>query len=323
MSDIPDVSIVIPLYNEEAGFATLIERLVAIMDVSSFGINVILIDDGSTDGTRGLITDIANTDPRFIALILSKNHGHQLAISAGMNYVNASKGVMIIDSDLQDPPELIVPWFELLTEQHYDVIYGVRSMRDDEGNFKKITSKSFYKILNWLTSEPIPLDSGDFCMMSVRVVNLINAMPERYRFVRGMRASIGFKQKAYPYERQERTAGETKYTFKKMTGLALDALYGFSDAPYRMMMNLGIGLIGLSTAYLLYSYVKSVLFGTVVSGFLGLLGAIILIGGINLLGLGILGGYIVRNFFELKSRPLFIVDEIIEDQQSTRPQYEK
>jgi len=148
-------------------------------------------------------------------------------------------------------------------------------------------------------------------------------MPERYRFVRGMRASMGFKQKAYPYDRQKRVAGETHYTFKKMSRLALDAIYGFSEVPYRIMIKFGIVLIGISTIYLLYSMIKALVFGTVVSGFLGLLSCIILIGGINLFGLGILGGYIVRNFFELKSRPLFIIDEYIKDQETIRPQYNR
>lgn len=310
-----------PMYNEEEVLSAFIKRIQTVMSQCTFTVECILIDDGSTDRTRMIISDLAKNDERFTALVLSKNHGHQLAITAGLHFAKSRYGVFIIDSDLQDPPELIIPWYQLLTQDKYDVIYGVRSIRNDEGGFKKKSSKFFYKFLNWMTSQPIPLDSGDFCMMSARVVRLINAMPERYRFVRGLRASVGFRQKAYPYEREKRVAGTTKYSFRKMFGLALDAIYGFSEVPYKFMMNAGILLIGISVVYLIFSMIKSLIYGTVVSGFIGLLTAIILIGGINLLGLGVLGGYIIRNFFELKARPLFIVDEIIENQESIKPDY--
>lgn len=310
-SQVPRVSIIVPLYNEEEVFSYLESRLKEVLDAVEFDVECILIDDGSSDDTRTLMSGLASADSRFKALILSKNHGHQLAISAGMAYAQATDAIMVIDGDLQDPPELLSEWYRMIASHECDVVYGVRKMRDDEGWFKKYTSLLFYRLLNKLTSEPIPLDSGDFCMMSRRVVDILTHMPERYRFIRGMRALIGFNQIAYPYEREKRVAGETKYSLKKMLRLAMDAVYGFSETPYKIMMGVGFSMIFLSVLYFLFSIVKAILFDTVVSGFLGLLLVIIIIGGINLIGLGVLGGYMIRNFFQMKGRPLFIVDQLV------------
>lgn len=308
----PDINIVIPLYNEEEVFEQLIERLTRLINEFPKSIEVILVDDGSSDKTPTLMTELALSDHRFQAIVLSRNFGHQIALSAGLEEVNASEGVMVIDGDLQDPPELLSQFYSEF-KKGYDVIYGVRSIRRDEGLFKKKTSYYFYRVLRKLTNIDIPMDSGDFCFMSSRVVKVLSSMPEERRFIRGMRAWIGFNQTSVNYDRDERHAGATKYSIGKMLKLAFDAIYGFSDIPIKLMTRMGLLTIVFSFTYLIYSLLKKVFFGGVASGFSGLLFSMILLSGVQLLSLGILGEYIVRTFFQTKLRPLFIVKETIKN----------
>lgn len=309
----PDINIVIPLYNEEEVFDQLIQRLTNLIEGFPKSIEVILVDDGSSDKTAELMTDLALNDERFQALILSRNFGHQLALSSGLAEVNATEGVMVIDGDLQDPPELLSNFYSKFKEG-YDLIYGVRTIRRDEGLFKKKTSYYFYRILRKLTNVNIPTDSGDFCFMSTRIVKVLSGMPEERRFIRGMRAWIGFNQASINYDREERVAGSTKYSISKMLRLAFDAIYGFSDLPIKAMTRLGLVTILFSFGYLIFSLVKKFVLGAgVASGFSGLLFTMILLSGVQLLSLGIIGEYIVRTFFQVKQRPLFIVKEKVKN----------
>lgn len=308
----PHVNIIIPLYNEEEVFEELVNRLDKVILEFPKTIEVILIDDGSQDDTPDLIKALALKNENYQGIFLSRNFGHQLALTAGLSEANATEGVMVLDGDLQDPPELLQD-FHNEFKAGFDVVYGVREIRIDEGLFKKKSSYYFYRILKRLTQIDIPLDSGDFCFMSSRVVKVLNQMPEEKRFIRGMRSWVGFNQTELSYKRAPRAAGETKYSIKEMTKLAFNAIYSFSDIPVKLMTRTGLLIILASIAYLLYSLFKKYFVGGVASGFSGLLFSMILLSGVQLLSLGVLGEYIVRTFFQVKDRPLFIVKEKIKD----------
>lgn len=309
-----ELSYIIPLYNEEKGFNTLIERLLSIIDSSQYNIEVVLIDDGSSDRTAELMRALALSNPIFHCVFLSRNFGHQLAVSAGMKVASCTEAAMIIDGDLQDPPELIFDFYKKIKSENYDVVYGVRKMRKDEGLFKRKTSSYFYKVLAKLSNTTIPVNSGDFCMITKQVLDIMNQMPEDDRFLRGLRAWVGFKQTDFEFERQERIAGETKYTLKKMMGLAFNAIFGFSDLPIKLMIRLGLLTICISIGYLIFSIVKKHIYGLdVESGFNGLLFTITLFSGVQLFSLGIIGEYVVRTFFQVKKRPLYIISEEIKN----------
>lgn len=309
---LPEVSFVVPLYNEEAGFEALVKRLDVIIEQSDFAIEVVFINDGSKDKTAELMRALAFSNPHYHCVFLSRNFGHQLAVTAGMSVARGTEAFIIIDGDLQDPPELVFDFYKKIKEGN-DVVYGVRKIRKDEGSFKKQTSHYFYRVLQRLTDVYIPEDSGDFCMINRKVADVMNKMPEGDRFLRGIRAWVGFKQTEYKYDRGERVAGETKYTIKKMFRLAMNAIFGFSDVPIKLMTRTGILTILIALSYLGYTLVKKYMTGhEVESGFSGLLFAIILLGGVQLLSTGIIGEYVVRTFFQLKQRPLFIISERIE-----------
>ncbi len=284
------------------------------MDESLPTLEVVLVDDGSIDRTAELMQEISYSDHRFQSVFLAKNYGHQIALSAGLSVCQGIEGVMVIDGDLQDPPELLNRFYDELKKGN-EIVYGVRKIRDDEGWLKKKTSHWFYRMLNRLSSTTIPYDSGDFCMISRRAVNILNTMPEKKRFIRGMRAWIGLKQKGVPYDRDTRVAGETKYSFRKMIRLALDAVFGFSELPIKFMLRLGLLAIIIALAYFGYTLFRKIFFGDVMSGFTGILFSIILFSGVQLISIGILGEYIVRIFFQVSDRPLFIIKERIEHQQ--------
>lgn len=314
MNSKPQLSFVIPLCNEEDGFKDLIDRLEAILAKSTYQIEVVLVNDGSSDNTAELMRAWSLTNPNYQSVFLSRNFGHQLAVSAGMKVAKATEAIMIIDGDLQDPPELIEDFYKKIKDEHFDVVYGVRRMRKDEGAFKRYTSSSFYKVLHKLSNTSIPANSGDFCMVTRQVLDVMNQMPEDGRFLRGMRAWVGFKQTDFPFERNERTAGETKYTLKKMINLALNAIFGFSDLPIKVMIRLGLITILIAFGYLIFSIAKKYIWGIdVESGFNGLLFTITLFSGVQLFSLGIIGEYVVRTFFQVKQRPLFIIAERIEN----------
>ena len=306
---IPQISIVAPLYNESESFPLLVERINALMDSSPLAIEVVLIDDGSKDDTALKIRQLALTDDRYHGVLLSRNHGHQLALTAGIAAARGSEALFVIDGDLQDPPELLPDFYKLLKEGN-DVVYAVRKKRK-EGWIKKTGYHLFYRLLRSISYVEIPLDSGDFAMISRRVVDVLNKMPEESRYLRGMRSWIGFQQTGFEYERDARIAGESKYSFKQLFQLAYNGIFNFSEFPIKFMSRTGVAAIVISLLYFLVVVIKKLFFVQVVEGFTSLLFVIILFSGVQLLALGIIGEYVLRIFFQSKNRPLYIVKEEI------------
>jgi glycosyltransferase involved in cell wall biosynthesis len=306
-----DISIIVPLYNEEAVFDKLINRLTNVIDKTPFSCEIILINDGSFDKTQLKIETICTKDNRFVGLLLSRNFGHQLAISAGFQYAKARKGVMIIDGDLQDPPELINAFYELLINGN-DVIYAIRKNRK-EHFFKKISYSVYYKIQKKISSFSIPIDSGDFSMLSRRVVDTLLEMPEQSRYLRGMRAWVGFKQIGYEYEREERQAGETKYSWKKLFELAFNGIFNFSDFPVKFITRLGFFTVLFSLFYFIYNVYRKFYYNDIPKGFTATILAIILFSGVQMISLGLIGEYVLRIYNQVRNRPLFIIDKIIQN----------
>ncbi len=307
----PQISIVIPLYNEEAGFALLIDRLNQLVKNSAQTIEVILVNDGSRDKTPQLMNELALTDSHYQCVFLARNHGHQLALTAGLTYVNCSEAVFIIDGDLQDPPELLSRFYEKYKDG-YEVIYGIRRKRK-EGAVKKFAYWFYYRLLKNISSIEIPLDSGDFALLSRRVVDHLNAMPERSRFIRGMRTWIGFRQTGLEYERDARSAGEAKYTFKMLFNLAYNGIFNFSEFPVKFITR--VGLLTMFGAFVFFVYVilKMYLFGGVPPGYTSLFLAISIFSAVQLLALGLIGEYVLRIYDQVRNRPLFIIDKVIKN----------
>lgn len=314
MSNQVQVNIVVPVYNEEKVFEHLQKRLTDLMDKSKLNISVIIVDDGSSDNTAQLMEELSLKDKRFTSVFLSRNFGHQLALSAGFSVVSANEAVFVIDGDLQDPPELLEELYPYL-KQGYDVVYAIRQKRK-ESFVKKIAYKTFYKILKKISYINIPLDSGDFSLISRRAVDKIVEMKEESRFIRGMRTWVGYKQIGVPYERQERLAGDSKYPFSKLLKLAFNGIFNFSEFPIKFISRLGLLTISISLLYLFYAIIKLFFTDAIPEGFVGVIFTITLFGGIQLLSIGILGEYILRIFFQVKNRPLFIIKKQIHNGQT-------
>ncbi|GAB3174737.1 glycosyltransferase family 2 protein [Telluribacter humicola] len=279
------------------------------MDSCPISIEVVLIDDGSRDNTALMMRQVALTDPRYHCVFLSRNHGHQLALSAGIARARGSEGLFIIDGDLQDPPELLPEFYKLLKAGN-DVVYAVRRKRK-ENMAKRTGYYLFYRLLKSISYIEIPLDSGDFSLISRRVADVLIKMPEESRYLRGMRTWIGFKQVGFEYERDERVAGESKYSLKQLFRLAYNGIFNFSEFPIKFMTNTGAVAILISLVYLIFVVIKKLFFNPVIEGFTALLFVVILFSGVQLLALGIIGEYVLRIFFQSKGRPLFIVKEEI------------
>jgi polyisoprenyl-phosphate glycosyltransferase len=307
----PQISIVAPLYNESETFPHLIQRLNALMDSSPLSIEIVLIDDGSRDDTAAKMQQLALTDERYQCVFLARNHGHQLALTAGLSQARGSEALMVIDGDLQDPPELLPTFYEKYKEG-YDVVYAVRKKRK-EGFLKKAAYFLFYRFMKSISYIDIPLDSGDFSLISRRVANILNKMPEESRYIRGMRSWIGFKQIGVEYERDERIAGEAKYTFKMLFNLAYNGIFNFSEFPIKFVTRMGVFALLLAAAYFGFTMFKKIAYGSVPEGFTALLFVIILFSGLQLIALGLIGEYVLRIFFQSKNRPLFIIKEVIRD----------
>ncbi len=301
----PKISIIVPLYNEQESFARLVERLNGLMDNNSLSIEVVLIDDGSNDGTAELMQLNALSDGRYQCVFLSRNFGHQLALSAGLLMARGTEAVMCIDGDLQDPPELFTEFYKLF-QQGYDVVYGVRKNRKENWLLKAMFYY-YYRVQKRMSNVDVALDSGDFALLSRRVVDLMNKLPEESRYLRGLRSWVGFKQTGYEYDRPEREAGETKYPISKRIKIALNGIFNFSEIPIKFITNLGIITILISLGYFTYTLGKKLLGIPVAEGFTGLLFTIILFSGVQLVSLGIIGEYVVRIFFQVKGRPLFVI----------------
>jgi glycosyltransferase involved in cell wall biosynthesis len=307
--ELPQISIVVPLFNEADVFENLIERLKNVLNSISLNVEVVLVDDGSMDNTPIQMASLSLKDNRFTSIFLSRNFGHQNALTAGLIQAGGSEGVFIIDGDLQDPPELLFEFYQLL-ESGYDVVYAVRKKRK-EGFFKKLAYKYYYQLQKKLANIDIPLDSGDFSLISRRVVDVLNALPEESRYIRGLRTWVGFKQIGFEYERSGREFGVTKYSLSKLFKLAFNGIFNFSELPIKFITGMGLITVFGTVIYLISVLIKKYLFGSVPEGFTALIVAITLFGGIQLICFGILGEYIVRIFFQVKKRPNFIVKNII------------
>jgi dolichol-phosphate mannosyltransferase len=307
----PQLSIIIPLYNEEEVFQRLIERIDSVLINFPITTEVVLIDDGSKDETAQLMKAKCLQDSRYQGVFLSRNHGHQLALSAGLNCARGTEAVMVLDGDLQDPPELISDFYAKFKDG-YDVVYAIRRKRK-EGPLKKLAYWAYYRLQRSVSNFEIPIDSGDFGLMSRRVVDRLNDMPEQSRYLRGMRSWIGFKQIGLEYARDERKEGESSYGWKQLLGLAFNGIFNFSEFPIRFITRMGIITILISLVYLFDVLYKKFFVGDVPLGFTALIMAIVLFSGVQLISIGIIGEYVVRIFFQVKNRPLFIISERIID----------
>jgi dolichol-phosphate mannosyltransferase len=303
------LSIVVPCYNEEACLGTLHQRLSgAARQAAGEDYEIVLVNDGSRDGSWRMMEQIAASDSRVLAINLSRNYGHQLALTAGLDLCRGDH-ILIIDADLQDPPELLPEMLECMRSQGADVVYGVRKSRQGETAFKRATAHGFYRLLSRATDVDIPLDTGDFRLMSRRALDAFLAMPEQARFIRGMVAWIGFKQLPIAYDRAERFAGETKYPLGKMIRFALDALTGFSSAPLKLASHAGLALsVGsvLLGAYIAYAWAA----GRNIPGWTSLMLVVVLLGAVQMFVLALMGEYIGRLYNESKRRPLYIVQDV-------------
>ena len=310
------ISLVIPIYNEQGILEILYERIKVASADWNQDYEIIFIDDGSIDHSLEIIQKLNQKDDRVKAISFSRNFGHQTAVSAGLKY-STGEIIVVMDGDLQDPPEQIINFLEQW-QQGYQVVYAIRKKRK-EAWYKKLAYYSFYRLLNWMSSVKIPLDSGDFCLLDRTIVDHLNSLPERNRFVRGLRAWIGYKQIGIPYERNARLAGEAKYTFRKLIRLAFDGLINFSYRPLQVFTSLGIIVSLLSFLVAIYYLFAWILDPTVreqLPGYTSIIIAILFLGGVQLISIGILGEYIGRIFDEVKARPLFIVSQKIGIDQS-------
>ncbi|MFO0613229.1 MAG: glycosyltransferase family 2 protein [Polyangiaceae bacterium] len=309
------ISIVIPVFNEEETLPKLSERLVSASAAWNDTFEVILVDDGSSDRTPQMLKELCQRDPRFKSLSFSRNFGHQTAVTAGLNQVSGDV-VAVMDADLQDPPE-VLPRFLEKWREGYDVVYAIRKKRK-EGPFKRFAYWAFYRILDYLSSIKIPLDSGDFCIMDRRVVDLLNALPERNRFVRGLRSWLGFRQIGVEYERDARYAGEVKYTLRKLLQLAFDGIVSFTYRPLQMIGAAGLVISLLSFLGFIAFFILSVFDIHVLGhsprespGSTTLTLAVLFLGGVQLISLGVIGEYLGRIFDEVKQRPQYIVKDSV------------
>jgi len=313
MSDKPALSVVAPCFNEEGVLPEFLARVAAVLDRIGGAAEIVVVDDGSRDGTWRVMGEAAKRDGRIVAVRLMRNHGHQLALTAGLSICRGER-VLIIDADLQDPPELLPEMMALMDgidgEGGADVVYGQRRVREGESLFKRGTAAAFYRLIGRLTDVEIPLDAGDFRLVSRRVLDLLLAMPERHRFIRGMVAWIGGRQVAIPYDRKPRAAGESKYPLGKMIRFAADAITAFSVVPLMASMTVGWIMAAVGFGFFVYSIVGWLL-GLNLPGWTSLMAATGLLGGMQFLMLGIIGAYLGRLYDQSKGRPLFMIREII------------
>jgi polyisoprenyl-phosphate glycosyltransferase len=305
----PSLSIVVPCYNEQACLVDLHARLTeAARGVAGEDYEIVLVNDGSADNSWGVMQALAQSDLRLAAINLSRNHGHQLALTAGLDLCSGER-ILIIDADLQDPPELLPAMMAEMDRRSADVVYAVRRARAGETAFKRGTAKLFYRLLSRLAEIEIPLDTGDFRLMSRRALDALLSLPEQARFIRGMVAWVGFRQVPIAYDRAERHAGRSKYPLSKMVRFALDAVTGFSTAPLRMASHVGLWLVAASV--LLLAYIAIGFFtGSAIPGWTSLMLVVVVLGAVQMFVLGMIGEYLGRLYIEAKRRPLYIVSDI-------------
>ena len=314
MFDKQKISVIIPVFNEEGSISELLNRLQTVLKQQQISSEIILVDDGSTDGTLPILQEFANKNNEVKLIVFSRNFGNQAAVSAGLNYC-IGECAIIIDADLQDPPELL-PELIAKWQEGYEVVFAQRAARKGESLFKKITASIFYRLLQKLTQVDIPPDTGDFRLIDRKVITTLNEMPEKNRFVRGMVSWAGFRQTGITYVRQERFAGETKFPFFKMLKFALTGITSFSFVPLQLasyfgfIVSAGAFISGLYVLYLKFFTDKTI------QGWTSLMIALLFLGGIQLITLGIVGEYIGRMSDEVKQRPAYVIRDTVNFNQS-------
>ena len=304
----PDISVVIPVYNEEKNMPLLFERLRSVLDQMQVTYELIFVNDGSTDNTLPLLKSMAGANKSVNYISLSRNFGHQVAVSAGLDMATGI-AVVVMDADLQDPPELI-PELYAKMQQGFEVVYGRRIYRKGESHLKKLTAKFFYRLLSSITQVAIPLDTGDFRIMHAKVVKVLKQMPERNKFLRGQVAWIGFRQTWVDYIRDERSEGNTGYTYRKMIRLAFDGITSFSDFPLKMASMLGFIVSGGAFILMIYTLLARLVFNDYVEGWASIILSVLFLGGVQLICIGIAGEYLARVFNNVQGRPLYVIDEM-------------
>ena len=303
----PQLTIVVPAYNESAVLRTFHQRLTKVLDALPLDASVLYVDDGSSDDTWAIIEALAAEDPRTGGLKLSRNFGKEAALTAGLDHVTADAAV-VIDADLQDPPELIPALIEQW-KAGYDVVYATRSAREGESSFKRFTAAAFYRSMERLSHTAIPRDTGDFRLLSRRALDALGLLRERQRFMKGLFSWIGYRQTAVHYLREPRQAGTTKWNYWRLAQLAIEGITSFSTAPLRLATWVGLASAGLAFFYGLWVLLHALLYGDPVRGYPTLMLVILFLGGVQLLALGVIGEYLGRNYAESKRRPLYFIEE--------------
>jgi glycosyltransferase involved in cell wall biosynthesis len=302
----PVVSLVVPFYNEELVIDEFRARIVSVLEATNERFEVVCVNDGSRDKTAQMLDAICAADPRFRAVHFSRNFGHQAAVTAGM-HIARGQCAIVIDADLQDPPELIDSLLAKWREG-FDVVYAQRRSRAGEGRMKRQTAFLFYRTLAKLTEIELPVDTGDFCLLDRKVIDVMNAMPERNRYLRGLRAWIGFRQAAVEFDRRERHAGESKYPFRRMMRLALDGIFSLSKTPLRMAFYLGLTSTVVSLLLAIMLLVEKLAGTYERSGWAPMMVLVLFVGGVQLVCIGAIGEYVGRIYDEVKQRPLYIIE---------------
>ncbi len=302
-----DISVVIPTYNEEANVDMLYERLSTVMQQMAVAYELVFVNDGSKDRTIDLIKALAEKDERVKYIDFSRNFGHQIAVTAGLDRCRG-QAIAIIDADLQDPPELIIDMYQKMKEG-FEVVYAKRKNRKGESLLKLWTAGAFYRILSNITSISIPVDTGDFRIIDRKVVDILKQMPEKSKFLRGQISWVGFNQTFLEYERQERNAGETGYTYRKMLNFALDGITGFSDLPLKIVTYFGFLVSFVAFLVMIYALVSRFIWVDYEPGWTSLMISVLFIGGIQMIAIGIIGEYLSRMNQNIRNRPLYIVKE--------------
>ncbi|QWR78979.1 glycosyltransferase family 2 protein [Candidatus Magnetomonas plexicatena] len=303
-----EISIVVPMYNESSNVTVFFQRLVPILESTALSYEIICINDGSSDDTLLRLNEERQNNPAIAIIDLSRNFGKELALTAGLNY-SRGNAVIPIDSDLQDPPELITSMIAKWREG-YDVVYAVRSSRSGESFMKRLTAKMFYKTINYITDIDIPRDTGDFRLLDRRVVDVLNRIPENTRFMKGLFAWVGFKQTGIFFDRDPRFSGKTKWSYWKLWNLAIDGITLFSATPLKVWTYAGFSIALFSLMFAVYIIIKTLVKGIDVPGYASIMVTVLFIGGIQLLSVGIMGEYIGRIYTEAKRRPLYIVNKV-------------
>lgn len=316
-SDAVELSLVAPMYNEEAVIPVFFERVRGVLERLGLAYEIICVNDGSTDATAGLLAAAHAADPRIKVINFSRNFGKEVALTAGLDAANGA-AVVPIDADLQDPPEMIATFVE-----HWragaDVVYGVRTNRHEDTWAKRVSAAAFYAIVNRISETPIPRNAGDFRLIDRRVVDAMKCLPEHNRFMKGLFSWVGFKQVAAPYERPKRAAGKTKFNYWRLWNFALDGITGYSTAPLRVAGYLGVLAAIFAMLYGAYLVARTLMFGVDVPGYASLMVMLVFLGGVQLTVLGVIGEYLGRVYNELKARPLYIIESALGLAPSLRP----